>query len=72
VVLGGRAITHASLRELFDRALRDELDPQLLTFLDLDKELVQREIERGREKRRSGPHAENILKDIGVVAARPV
>jgi pyruvate ferredoxin oxidoreductase alpha subunit len=70
--LGGRAITHASLRQLFERALRDELDPQLLTFLDLDTKLVQREIERGREKRRSGPHAENILKDIGVVAARPV
>ena len=27
--------------------------------------------QRTQEKRRSGPHAENILRDIGVVAAGP-
>jgi hypothetical protein len=30
---------------------------------------VEGELGRRREKRRSGPHAENILRDLGVVAA---
>ena len=38
------------------------------TFLDLDRELVEREL-RARGERRSGPHAENMLRDIGTVAA---
>jgi pyruvate ferredoxin oxidoreductase alpha subunit len=64
--LGGRAITAASLRSLFEQ-------PELpaLTFLDLDHELVERELARMGETRHSGPHAENILRDLGVVMARP-
>ncbi len=65
--LGGRAITKSSLHRLFADAARDNLDP--LTFLDLDHELVERELRRTRETRRSGPSAENMLRDIGVVAA---
>ncbi|HEX7404918.1 MAG TPA: transketolase C-terminal domain-containing protein [Candidatus Nanopelagicaceae bacterium] len=42
--LGGRPITKASLHALFDEAVRDELKP--LTFLDLDQELVDRELIR--------------------------
>jgi pyruvate ferredoxin oxidoreductase alpha subunit len=42
--LGGRPITMASLHTLFDAAIRDELTP--LTFLDLDQELVDRELIR--------------------------
>jgi len=61
--LGGRAITKASLHALFDKALRDELEP--LTFLDLNYEAVNRELEREKTRRRSGPSAENILRDIG-------
>jgi pyruvate ferredoxin oxidoreductase alpha subunit len=66
--LGGRAITTQSLRGLFEKALRDELAD--LTFLDLNWDLVQAELERIRVGVHSGPHAENILKDVGVVAAR--
>jgi pyruvate ferredoxin oxidoreductase alpha subunit len=66
--LGGRAITKASLRELFGRAERDELEP--LTFLDLNTGLVQRELDRAAAGRRSGPADENILRDLGVVAAK--
>lgn len=66
--LGGRAITKASLKALFLRAERDELE--LLNFLDLDHEIVQQQIEREKETRRSGPIAENILKSIGTVASR--
>jgi pyruvate ferredoxin oxidoreductase alpha subunit len=67
--LGGRAITRESLRRLFAEAVADELKP--LTFLDMDWDLVERELGRIREGRRSGPHEENMLRDIGVVAARP-
>jgi pyruvate ferredoxin oxidoreductase alpha subunit len=68
--LGGRPITTASLRRLFEDAVAERL--QAMTFLDLNAELVARELERTRAKRRSGPHAENMLRDIGVVAAGPV
>jgi pyruvate ferredoxin oxidoreductase alpha subunit len=68
--LGGRPITKASLRRLFDDAVCDRLG--LTTFVDLDRGLVERELERSGATRRSGPHAENILRDLGVVAAGPV
>jgi pyruvate ferredoxin oxidoreductase alpha subunit len=64
--LGGRAITRAGLRRLFVDALAGRLDPKRMTFLDLDTTIVQRELERP-----SGPHAENILRDVGGVAVRP-
>jgi pyruvate ferredoxin oxidoreductase alpha subunit len=66
--LGGRAITKRSLIDLFERAGRDELEE--LNFLDLNWDVVNREIARGREQRRAGPSAENILRDVGPVAAR--
>ena len=66
--LGGRAITKDSLRQLFMTAITDKLEP--LTFLDLDHKAVERELERERTTRRSGPIAENLLRDLGVVAAR--
>jgi len=68
--LGGRPITRASLTQLFRDAAADALHP--LTFLDLNKELVERELERTRAQRRSGPHAENMLRDVGVVGAGAV
>ena len=67
--LGGRAITKVSLHKLFDEARADRLER--LVFLDMDYDLVQREIERTKQQRRSGSAAENILRDVGVVAARP-
>jgi pyruvate ferredoxin oxidoreductase alpha subunit len=68
--LGGRPITADSLTGLLEDAVAEELEP--LRFLDLNHELVERELERTRASRRSGPHAENMLRDIGVVAAGPV
>jgi len=64
--LGGRAITKSSLRELFLQAAADDLQP--LTFLDLNTSLVERELRRAAATRRSGPAAENILRDLGAVA----
>jgi pyruvate ferredoxin oxidoreductase alpha subunit len=68
--LGGRSITKASLRDLFTDAAADRLEP--LTFLDMDWDVVNRELERMGASRASGPHAENILRDVGPVAAGPV
>jgi len=66
--LGGRAITRGSLHRVFAQAVAGSLEP--VTFLDLDHALVERVLAREREQRRSGPIAENILRDIGVVAAK--
>ena len=68
--LGGRPITKRSLHSLLADVLEERIEPERLTFLDLDWRLVERELARTRERRRSGPHAENILRDVGVVAAR--
>jgi pyruvate ferredoxin oxidoreductase alpha subunit len=67
--LGGRSITRESLHRLFERAIRDELKP--LNFLDLKTDVVDRELQRVHESRASGSHEQNILSDIGVVAAEP-
>jgi len=66
--LGGRAITKSSLHKLFRAAEEDALDH--LTFLDLDRDIVNRVLAREKETRRSGPIAENILRDLGVVASK--
>jgi len=63
--LGGRAVTRKSLRGLLGQ---DDLEP--LTFLDLDTSLVDRELQRMRAARRSGPSPENILRDLGITASR--
>ena len=68
--LGGRPITKASLLGLFAEAVADRLQP--LSFLDMDWDVVNRELERIGSSRTSGPHAENILRDVGPVAAGPV
>ena len=68
--LGGRPITKSSLHGLFAEAIADRLEP--LTFLDMDWDVVNRELERMGASRASGPHAENILRDVGPVAAGPV
>ncbi|HEX9063475.1 MAG TPA: hypothetical protein VF843_00105, partial [Streptosporangiaceae bacterium] len=66
--LGGRPITRSSLREQFTAAARDALEP--LTFLDLDADLVGRELARAAASRQSGPAAENMLRDLGACASR--
>jgi pyruvate ferredoxin oxidoreductase alpha subunit len=68
--LGGRAITSASLHRMLADALTGRLGR--LTFLDLDADVVGRELDRLRHGGRTGPHAENILRDIGLVAGRPI
>jgi pyruvate ferredoxin oxidoreductase alpha subunit len=67
--LGGRPVTRSSLRGLVTNVLEARIEPDHLTFLDLNWELVEQELRRTSDTRRSGPHAENILRDLGVVAA---
>jgi pyruvate ferredoxin oxidoreductase alpha subunit len=67
--LGGRPITKASLHRLVGDVLEGRIESDRLTFLDLDLKLVERELLRASQKRRSGPHAENILRDLGIVGA---
>ena len=69
--LGGRPITTQALRALFDDVLEDRMEPDRLHFLGLKKDVVERELERMSEGRLPGPHAENILRDVGTVASDP-
>ncbi len=59
--LGGRPITKHSLQDMLDKAEEDKLGHT--TFLDLDQELVDQELERESLTRRSGPIAENLVRD---------
>jgi pyruvate ferredoxin oxidoreductase alpha subunit len=68
--LGGRPITKASLRRLFGAGIAGELPGT--TFVDLDHALVDSEIQRMLATRRSGPNAENLLREIGIVGSGPV
>ena len=63
--LGGRAVTRKSLRGLLQAG---NLPP--LSFLDLTTGLVEAEVARMSAARRSGPSAENILRDLGITASR--
>jgi pyruvate ferredoxin oxidoreductase alpha subunit len=67
--LGGRPVTRSSLSEMIRDAVAGRLEP--IEFLDLDRDLVDRELARQRANPRSGPAAENILRDVGIVGARP-
>ena len=68
--LGGRAITKASLHRVFAEAVAEEIDDP--HFLDLDWAVIDRELARAKEKRRSGPISENILREMGLVGGEPV
>ena len=66
--LGGRAITKASLHHILGEVVEERAEP--LHFLDLEVEVVKRQLERMGATHRHGPIAESLLKDIGAVAAR--
>ncbi len=68
--LGGRAITKASLVKLFHRAKSDALES--VTFLDLNWDVVNRQLARESATRRSGPAAESILKDLATQPSKIV
>ena len=66
--LGGRPITRRSLHALFRKAEEDDIEA--LSFLDLNRDAVDKQLARERAHRRTGPAAEAMLRDLGVVAAK--
>ena len=60
--LGGRPIPRASLHRLFRQAVVQPWEG--VHFLDLNERVIGREIHRTGKNRRSGPTAENILKQL--------
>jgi pyruvate ferredoxin oxidoreductase alpha subunit len=61
--LGGRPITRASLHRVFRRA---EAQPwEGAHFLDLNEDIIGKELHHVRKVRRSGPTAENLLRRLG-------
>ncbi len=68
--LGGRAVPEAAIAAVIGDAVADRLEA--LRFLDLDHGVVERELARMAGDRRSGPSAENVLRDLRAVASRSV
>jgi pyruvate ferredoxin oxidoreductase alpha subunit len=60
--LGGRPVTGAALRGMILAAAADRLAP--MTFLDLDTDLVARDLAHVEAVRHSGPTAENVLRHV--------
>ena len=56
-----------SVAEMLIKAGKGELEDT--HFLDLQKQIVDRELNREAEIRKSGPIAENILHDKGIASA---
>jgi pyruvate ferredoxin oxidoreductase alpha subunit len=65
--LGGRAVPEASIAAVIEDAMADRLEP--LRFVALDHGVVERELARMAGDRRSGPSAENVLRDLRAVAS---
>ncbi len=68
--LGGRVITKTGLKKTF-LAARDGTLNQL-SFMDLNHEVVERQLERERLARRTGPAAEAMLRDVGMAGVAEV
>ena len=67
--LGGRSITRASLHRVFRRAMAQPWEGA--HFLDLNEEIIGKELHHVRKVRRSGPTAENLLRRLEQAAQSP-
>ena len=63
----GGDLSRRALEALIADAVRGDLPA--LTFLDLDHDAVDRERDRMAKTRRSGPSAENLLRDRGALSS---
>ncbi len=68
--LGGRPIPKASVIDTVKQACLEGLEEP--HFLDLNWDAINRELTRQQAQRRSGPTAENILREIGAPGASPI
>ncbi len=66
--LGGRAVGGEALGRMVAAAAAGTLSE--LTFLDLDTELIDRELARMRHNRGSGPSTLNLLRDAAIPGSR--
>jgi pyruvate ferredoxin oxidoreductase alpha subunit len=66
--LGGRAITRVSLHRVLRQAFLQPWEGS--HFLDLNEEIVAKELHYVRKVRRSGPTAENLLRRLGQAVER--
>ena len=66
--LGGRPITRASLHRVLRGAFVQQWEGS--HFLDLNEEIVAKELHYVRKVRRSGPTAENLLRRLGQAAEK--
>jgi pyruvate ferredoxin oxidoreductase alpha subunit len=69
--LGGRPVTTSAIREVILDALSDRLEEGRLHFLGLRTDLVDRQLRRDAASV-PGPHAEAILRDVGIVGTGAV
>ncbi|HUI02363.1 MAG TPA: transketolase C-terminal domain-containing protein [Acidimicrobiales bacterium] len=60
--LGGRPVTERAIASVVEDAAAGRLER--LRFLDLDRAAVERELSRMGRARRSGPSAENLVRDL--------
>lgn len=60
--LGGRAITKKSIKDILRAAYEGTLSDT--TFMDLDEDLVRRQLEREQASRRCGPLPESVIHDV--------
>jgi pyruvate ferredoxin oxidoreductase alpha subunit len=60
--LGGRSITRTSLHRVFRRAVAQPWEGAY--FLDLNEDIIGKELHHVRKVRRSGPTAENLLRRL--------
>jgi pyruvate ferredoxin oxidoreductase alpha subunit len=67
--LGGRQITRTALHRILRQAMVQTWDGS--HFLDLNEEIIAKELHYVRKVRRSGPTAENLLRHLGASAEKP-
>ena len=67
--LGGRAISRASIIDVVKQASLEGLEEP--HFLDLNWNVINGELMRQMENRRSGPVPENLLRDVGPFGVKP-
>ena len=68
--LGGRPVTQASIRGLLDDVETGRLAADTTHFLGLRTELIEDRV-RAETEQPAGPHAEAILRELGVVGSSP-
>lgn len=67
--LGGRPVTRAVIRDLVDDVVAGRIDATATHFLGLRTELVEQQLQRERAAGSTppGPHAESIVRELGIV-----